>query len=255
MGQPVHPSCVGVVFDGDDTLWETERLYDDARASARAIVDDSGLSGREWELLEREIDVLNVKIYGFSPERFPTSCVQAYQQLSERECHAIEPAISRRVYAAAREVFQRDAIAVTNARETLSHLHFRGFKTALLTKGDREVQENRIRSSGLCDLFDAVLIVSDKTPGTFVTILNDLGVESRNSWMVGNSMRSDILPALEAGLGAVWIRAHVWEFERTSDHVVDERVVLADEIADVPRIISRVAETTDPPHEVCRQYQ
>src|ERR1700722_1035885 len=71
----------GVVFDGDDTLWSTEQLYDEARSRARRIVSDAGIDGAAWEERERQIDVRNVAKFGFSTTRFPTSCVQAYEEL------------------------------------------------------------------------------------------------------------------------------------------------------------------------------
>ena len=71
-----------VIFDGDDTLWSTEPLYDDARAAAAEIVERAGLDAGEWERLERDIDVQNVQRFGLSSERFPTSCVEAYQTLA-----------------------------------------------------------------------------------------------------------------------------------------------------------------------------
>ena len=68
---PSRP-ILGIVFDGDDTLWNTERLYDAARAKARHVVEKAGLDGARWEELERRIDVENVAHLGFSTERFPT---------------------------------------------------------------------------------------------------------------------------------------------------------------------------------------
>lgn len=70
-----------IIFDGDDTLWHTERLYDDARQRARSIVEASGLDGQKWEKLERQIDVTNVERLGHSIERFPASCIEAYELL------------------------------------------------------------------------------------------------------------------------------------------------------------------------------
>jgi putative hydrolase of the HAD superfamily len=231
----------GVIFDGDDTLWRTESLYDEARAAARAALGESAEIGARWEELQRRIDVENVAILGFSSERFPTSCVQAYQQLSEHSV-VYDATVAAAVRNAAAQVFNRDPELVPGAHETLNALRVDGTRLALLTKGDLGVQRRRVITSGLEKYFDLVRIVSEKSPDTIRTIAAELRVPLRNAWMVGNSVRSDVMPALEAGIRAIWIEAHVWEYERAHDHLVDERVVVVSAITDVPAAIS----STDP---------
>src|SRR5713226_8539462 len=96
---------LGVVFDGDDTLWSTEQLYDDARSRARRVVADSGLDGAKWEELDRLIDVENVTRFGHSIERFPTSCAQAYEDLCRSAGQVPDPSVAERIRDAARSVF------------------------------------------------------------------------------------------------------------------------------------------------------
>jgi putative hydrolase of the HAD superfamily len=228
----------GVVFDGDDTLWSTEPLYDEARSIARAIVAACGLDPERWESLERQIDVENVALLGYSPERFPTSCVQAYEAVVGSGQPA-DAATAERIRAAARSVFERDPPLLPGALETLSMLRARDIRLALLTKGDHEVQLRRIASSGLAALFDVIEIVPEKSPETIRLVTATLGVKPASAWMVGNSMRSDVLPALAAGLHAIWIDAHVWEHERTHDHLVDDRVVVASTLTDILEVIKK----------------
>ena len=231
------PAILGIVFDGDDTLWSTERLYDDARANARRVVTESGLDGAKWEELERRIDVENVATIGFSTERFPTSCVQAYEETSRNEARFPDPGVARRVRQAARSVFDLDPPVISGAREMLTDLRAKGIRLALLTKGDRELQLRRIQRSGLSDLFDVIEVVSEKSPATILAVVARLGIDVESACMVGNSIRSDVLPALNAGLRAVWINAHVWEYERASDHLADGRVITLSSLADIPRVI------------------
>jgi phosphoglycolate phosphatase-like HAD superfamily hydrolase len=68
----------GIVFDGDDTLWWTEPLYDEARQAARAIVEQGGLDGAAWDALQRQLDVENVARLGYTRNRFPTSCARLW---------------------------------------------------------------------------------------------------------------------------------------------------------------------------------
>lgn len=229
---------VGVVFDGDDTLWSTEPLYDEARAKARHIVADSGLDGAAWEDLERRLDVENVVRLGYSTERFPMSCVEAYGRLCRGSGRRPDLILESRVREAARSVFERDPPVVPGARETLTVLRARGTRLALLTKGDAELQSRRIERSGLRDFFHVVQVVPHKSAATIRSVVGSLGVDVASAWMVGNSVRSDVLPALDAGLRAVWVNAHVWEYERAHDHLVDDRVITASNLAEIPAIVA-----------------
>jgi putative hydrolase of the HAD superfamily len=222
-----------VVFDGDDTLWSTEPLYDRARDGARAEVVRAGLDGVEWERLERLIDVDNVAIFGFSVDRFPTSCVQAYEAVARASGVPLDDGVRGRVRSAAKGVFTQDPPLMPGAVETVRTLRRRGTKTALLTKGDHEVQAHRIERSRLADLFDLIQIVHEKPPSAFLNVLAALNVSTHNAWSVGNSIRSDILPAVEAGLRAVWIDAHVWEHERYEGSFAHPMVLQVKDISQV----------------------
>jgi putative hydrolase of the HAD superfamily len=228
---------VAVVFDGDDTLWSTEPLYDRARDGARAEVVRSGLDGDKWERLERSIDVENVRHLGFSTDRFPTSCVQAYEALARSSGISANPNVSERVRSAAQAVFKQDPPLLDGARKTLQDLRTRGAKLALLTKGDNELQARRVERSGIADLFDVINIVAEKPAAAFRDVVAELEVEPKNAWSVGNSVRSDILPAIEAGLRAVWIDAHVWEHERFEGAFAHKQVLVVDDISGVTEAI------------------
>jgi putative hydrolase of the HAD superfamily len=227
----------GVIFDGDDTLWSTERLYDDARAAARSIVASHRLDAAKWEELERRRDVDNVLLLGHSMGRFPTSCVQAYEEMCRIEGRAHDPSVARRIRRVAESVFDQEAPVIEGARETLELLRLRGVRLALLTKGDYRVQKRRIDSSGLRDLFDLIEIVKEKSSETVRSVVANLGVIVDSAWMVGNSVRSDILPALTAGLRAIWIQAHVWEYEASADDYVDDRVTRTRNLAEIPKLV------------------
>lgn len=241
MTQPVCGPLMGmgIVFDGDDTLWSTEQLYDDARSRARDVVTASGLDGAKWEEYERTIDVQNVSQFGYGIERFPASCVQAYEHLCQQTGRIADPDTAARVRKAARSVFECDPKLVSGARETLIFLRAQGARLALLTKGDKNVQLRRTERSGLSELFDVIRIVPEKSPNVIREIVADLGVSLDSAWMVGNSVRSDILPAIAAGLRAVWIDAHVWEYERAYDHFTPDGVIEASHLGDVPELIGR----------------
>jgi putative hydrolase of the HAD superfamily len=240
----VHPTrdfepTLGVIFDGDDTLWSSERLYDDARSRARLIVSGSGLDGALWEERERLLDVQNVAKFKYSIERFPTSCFQAYEELCVSERLPIDSAIADQIRKTAQSVFECDPPIMTGARETLALLRSRGARLALLTKGDYELQRRRVERSGLREFFHVIKIVPEKSPEVIGEVVAALGVSTASAWMVGNSMRSDVFPAMNAGLRAVRIPAHVWEHERSHDHITIGSVITTSHLTDVPALISK----------------
>lgn len=226
-----------VVFDGDDTLWATERLYDDARDLAAKVVSHFGVDPAEWDDLQRRRDVANVARFGLSAERFPTSCVEAFVELAER--NGLSPKVDEidSVRAAASSVFETAAPVAQDAREVLAALR-PDFRLILLTQGDPRVQAKRIDDSQLAVLFDEVVVVASKSPAVLGAVMDHFGIPHDRSWMVGNSLPSDVNPAIAAGMRAVWIDAHVWDHERREDLAESERVVVAGSLGDVPGIVT-----------------
>jgi putative hydrolase of the HAD superfamily len=201
---------VTVVFDGDDTLWLVEHLYDDAR---------------------------NVETMGVSAERFPTSCVEAYIAAAAEMGRSPGSSVEKLVQRAAEQVFERQAPVVAGAHAVVEEV--RTFcPVVLLTKGEPWVQERRIEEAGFASSFDEILIVPSKSEAEFEAALRDFGAVAAGSWSVGNSLASDINPALNIGMSAVWIDAHVWEHERRAIQPVGGNLVVAPALADVPDLIS-----------------
>lgn len=199
-----------VICDADDTLWFTEELYDSARDHCRKIVEGEGFDGEAWETLERTIDIRNVSRFGLRSIRFPMSCVDAYQILAGK---SVRSAVSSAVRAAAEEVFLRVAPSAPGVPEVLEKLS-QEFRLVLLTQGEAWVQERRLHEAGLDGAFSQVVIVPEKTTVVFKSIVRDDGRPVGQAWSVGNSLASDINPALRIGMNAIWIPAHVWEHEK-----------------------------------------
>ncbi|TMD14715.1 MAG: HAD family hydrolase [Chloroflexi bacterium] len=227
-----------IVFDGDDTLWITEPLYDDARQRARAVVEAAGLDGAAWEELQRQMDVDNVERLGLAPTRFPTSCIEAYLALCAKASRGVDPFVKAALLGTAGTVFSQPAQPVPFAREALTLLRSRGYRLALLTKGDPALQRRRIDQSGLASLFDVIQIVDQKTPESIIAVLEKLGVSAGSALSVGNSLRSDVSPSLAAGVQPIWIDSHVWEYERNGQGVPDERVIVIEDLSRLLEVAS-----------------
>lgn len=201
------------VVDGDDTLWFVEPLYDAARASARRLVAAAGLDGARWEQLEREIDVRNVGRFGVDVARFPTSCVEAYRVLAEGAGLPGDDSLAEAVRQAAAQVFAVPAPVHHLASKLLDLLRRHG-KAVLLTKGDPAVQHRRVEQARLSDAFDEIRVVPQKDEASFRELLSRYEVAPERGVSIGNSLPSDVNPALRVGMKAIWVDAHVWEYER-----------------------------------------
>lgn len=202
-----------VILDADDTLWFVEELYDAARQEARRVVERYGFDGELWEELERAIDVNNAKLFGLSTVRFPRSCVEAYVAVAHQAGVDEDLGISTLVRQAAESVFRRQARPAPGVNDAIAMLK-QTADIALLTKGDYKVQMRRLDESGLSSQFGIISVVNNKTIDSFRSLLQTACSEPQNAWSVGNSLGSDILPALELEMRAVWVDADVWEFER-----------------------------------------
>jgi putative hydrolase of the HAD superfamily len=225
-----------IFFDGDDTLWLTEQLYDEARDLAAQVVARQGLDRFDWERRERRIDVRNVKNFGLSAQRFPTSCVEAYEALCADVGRAPASDVKLEVWAAAESVFQTPAPLVPEVEATLKHL-WSDHSLFLLTQGDVTVQERRIGQSGLRDFFDGVFVTPRKSQGVLLAILHTLRMSTADVFFVGNSVVSDINPALTVGMRAVWIDAHVWDHERREELSDIEGLIVGSHLQQLPELL------------------
>lgn len=225
-----------MIFDGDDTLWVAEALYDAALDRAEAAVDDAGLPGDQWRLAQRAADLRNVRKMGMSRDRFPLSSQQALDEVAERYGTVPSEKLAGEVLQASRSVFDMRAELVEGAENTLRALapHFR---LALLTKGDVTVQRKRVADSGFGPLFEEVVIVDDKDESSFRDLAARFGVAPGDCWSVGNSLASDINPALRVGMHAIWIDAHVWEHERRESSPADDRLVVLEDLRQVVGVL------------------
>jgi putative hydrolase of the HAD superfamily len=128
----------------------------------------------------------------------------------------------------------------SRAKAMLRLLKSKGYRLGLLTKGDPHVQQKRIAESNLANFFDAISIVNLKSRDSFRDVVDQLGGTPLSTWSIGNSLKSDILPALSAGLRAIWLDAHVWEYERDHTCVPPSEVVRAAALSEaIDAILSR----------------
>lgn len=213
-----------LIIDADDTLWENEIYF---RQAVVAFAELMVSQGFEWEEAERTVDKVErerIPIMGYSPEEFRRSLVIAYQRLCESHNVTPDDEVSNAVWEIGQIVAEYPIVlldGVAEALERLSgHCHL-----VLLTKGDQEVQASKLTRSGLEHFFSEVHVVREKNAEVIRSLLSQNGLSANQTWMVGNSPRSDINPALQAGIGAIYIpQPNTWDLEQ-EEIAFSERVI------------------------------
>jgi putative hydrolase of the HAD superfamily len=195
-----------LLIDGDDTLWENNIYFEQAISGFVAFLAHSTLSLEEI----REILDETERNTGYGSANFARSLEATYRRLAERE---VTPADVARVHGMAEEIRKHPLEVIAGVVETLEYLSPR-HDLVLLTKGDFDEQRLKIEASGLESWFQKSIVVPEKDPDTYRKVLAELAFEVERTWMIGNSPRSDINPALQSGMNAVLIpHPHTWRLE------------------------------------------
>jgi putative hydrolase of the HAD superfamily len=198
-----------IAFDGDDTLWHSESLFAVTHERFRDLlapwIDADALAARLLEAERR-----NLALFGYGVKGFTLSMIETALEVSE---HRLDAAAVARILDWGKAMLREPVELLDGVAETLAALA-RDHRLVLVTKGDLFHQESKVAGSGLGELFDRVAIVAEKDAGTYRRLAREAGIPPRHLLMVGNSVRSDVAPALEAGARAVHIPYHVtWALE------------------------------------------
>jgi putative hydrolase of the HAD superfamily len=198
-----------VAFDADDTLWYYERLYAQAQAKIATLLAPFS-SPEEITAYLSQVEMENLQVYGYGIKGFALSMIEASIQLSRGNITSQEIQI---LLNETREMLSGDIQLVPRVNEVLLELSVK-CPLMIITKGDLFEQESKISRSGLDSYFQHVEIVSSKSSHIYTQILRRYKLVPERFMMVGNSLRSDILPVLEIGAHAVYIPGEItWVHE------------------------------------------
>jgi len=200
-----------LIFDADDTLWENNIYFEQAFDRFVDFLDHSHLTHSQIRDALNEIELVNAKIHGYGSINFGKNLQQAYQHLAQR---AIAPDDLNRIMTFAEAILEQPLELIEGVEETLATLSTR-HDLALFTKGHPDEQRMKVDRSGLARYFRHTGIVKEKDPDAYENLVNSQGFDKSKSWMIGNSPKSDINPALAVGLGAVLVpHERTWVLER-----------------------------------------
>lgn len=223
-----------VALDADDTLWQNEQFFrlTEQRFSAllKDYTDVPDLTNQLITAVTR-----NLSFYGFGIKGFTLSMVETALEVTD---HRVPGTVIAEILAAGRELLSHPVETLPYVDQALSQLQ-ETHRLILVTKGDIFDQERKLAASGLAEFFAAIEIVSDKTPATYARIFAQHTDGANRTVMVGNSLKSDILPALAAGGFAVYVPHELtWSYEHAEEPVGEQRYARIEHLGQLPQAIT-----------------
>ena len=225
-----------ICLDADDTLWHNMRHFNATEEALVAMLQpfaDADIARDTLNACEGR----NLKLYGYGAKGFTLSMIETAAELAGDQ---ISKSMIEDILAAGRALLAHPVDLFDDVADTLDALAHRG-RLVLVTKGDLLHQESKLAASGLGDLFSGIEIVSDKTENTFRRVFGQYGAAPHEAIMAGDSLRSDIRPALEAGAWAAYIpQEGAWVHEIADTPADQPRFRQIDRLAELPALIDTI---------------
>jgi len=231
----MNVSSVKVIgLDADDTLWENETFFREAEHQFATIL--SGFMSEEDIMRELyQIELANMPIYGYGIKAFILSLIETGCLITQNQLTAEH---TTQILAIGKEMLNKPVRLLKGVPETLEALS-RSYKLIVATKGDLLNQERKLAKSGLLKYFHHIEVMSDKHPEAYLKLINHLEVEPAEFLMIGNSMKSDVLPVEEIGGYGVHVPFHTtWQHEVVEHQITSNRVMEVEKIKDVLQLFN-----------------
>ena len=199
-----------IAFDADDTLWVNETYFDETETKFCELMQDYlSHQGISQELFK--IEIANLKLYGYGIKGYILSMIEAAMAISN---NTIPIEVIEKIIQYGKELLDKPIVLLDGVEETLEALKGK-YKLVVATKGDLLDQRRKLHNSGLGHYFHHIEVMADKQEVNYEKLLKRLDIESKEFFMVGNSLKSDVLPVLNLGGHAIHIPYHTtWEYEK-----------------------------------------
>lgn len=222
-----------VAFDADDTLWHNETIFSLTQEKFKQLL--SAYHSPDWiEKKLYETEMRNIRHFGYGVKGFTLSMIETAIELSEGRIRGTE---IRQIIDLAKEMLKSPVKLLEHVKETIILLA-ETYRLMLITKGDLFDQESKIARSGLSRYFTHIEIVSGKQEDTYRKILQKHDLAAAEFLMVGNSIKSDIIPVIELGSRAVYIPYHItWEHEALEEPENPAGYYTLDHIGQLPDLL------------------
>ncbi|MBE7687728.1 HAD family hydrolase [Tenacibaculum finnmarkense] len=199
-----------IAFDADDTLWINETFFREAEKEFAKLLSGYETENKiHQELYKKEID--NLKIYGYGVKGFVLSMVECALELSN---YKVDQKIIDKILEIGKEMLAQPIDLLDGVEEVLQELQGR-CKIIVATKGDLLDQEQKLEKSGILKYFHHTEVMSDKKPADYLKLIKHLDIQPSELLMIGNSLKSDVLPLIEIGAAAIHVPFHTtWAHEQ-----------------------------------------
>ncbi|MEM7087856.1 MAG: HAD family hydrolase [Bacteroidota bacterium] len=207
-----------IAFDADDTLWVNETLFRDAEAAFCVLMQDF-LTKEQCNTMLFEMEMKNLPLYGYGIKPFTLSLIEAAIEFSNGK---VPIEVIEKLIANGKKMLEAPVVLIDGIEHTLAALS-KKYRLVMATKGDLLDQERKLINSGLEPYFHHIEIVSDKTEKQYQKLVNHLDIDVDEFLMVGNSVKSDILPVLAIGGHGFHIPFHTtWAHEEVKNPVIHD---------------------------------
>ena len=218
-----------IAFDADDTLFVNETYFLETEMKFCDLMSDYlSHQGLSQELFKVEID--NLKIYGYGIKAYTLSMIEAAMKISN---NTIPIEVVEKIIQYGKELLEKPIVLLDGVEETLAALYGK-YKLIVATKGDLLDQRRKLHNSGLGHYFHHIEVMSDKQEKDYIDLIKRLDIEPSEFFMIGNSLKSDVLPVLAIGGHAVHIPFHTtWAHEKIDHKVEHENFSAFEKITEV----------------------
>jgi putative hydrolase of the HAD superfamily len=222
-----------VGFDADDTLWVNEPLYRDTEMQFCEILKPYfPVTETNQELFKTEMQ--NLELYGYGAKGFMLSMIETALRISDNQ---ITPYEINQIIRLGKDLLNQPIILLDGVEKVLKELQL-SYKLILATKGDLLDQERKLRKSGLINYFHHIEIMSDKHEDNYMKLIHHLDIEPQDFVMIGNSIKSDILPVITIGANAIHVPYHTtWQHENDHNETDHSKFVTVDKLVEVLNIL------------------
>lgn len=225
-----------IAFDADDTLWVNEPFFREAEEKFASLLEDFMPQHAIMKELYRT-EIANLGLYGYGVKGFMLSMIETAMRISDQK---MPMALIEKVIQIGREMLEKPVDLLPGVEEVLKALNG-DYRMVLATKGDLLDQERKLQKSGLEKYFHHIEIMSEKRVEDYAKLIRHLDVEPSEFLMMGNSLKSDILPVLELGGYGIHIPFHItWAHEVVEHEVQHERFFKVEHISEAGELIRRI---------------
>ena len=218
-----------IAFDADDTLFINEPYFQETEQKFCALMSDYlSQQGLSQELFR--VEIANLDLYGYGIKGYILSMIEAAMKISD---NTISMEIIEKIIASGKELLQKPIVLLEGVEETLTALSGK-YKLIVATKGDLKDQQRKLHDSGLGHYFHHIEVMADKQELNYEKLVSRLEIDASEFFMIGNSLKSDVLPVLAIGGHAVHIPYHTtWEHEKINHKVEHPNFKTLEKITDV----------------------